>query len=393
MQDAAGSNATAVFGITITAAQGVLTLTTASLPNGTVGVPYSATIGVMGGTAPYSCVFTAGTLPAGLTLTGCVVSGTPTVAGTSGLTVKATDSGAPAATVAGPESITISPAPLAITTGTLPGGTVGVVYSSTLGVAGGTGPYTCSVASGSLPAGLAFGANCLVTGTPTVAGTSTPMVKVTDSSNPTLTVTGPVSITIAPAPLSITTGTLPNGTVGVVYSSTLGITGGTGPYTCSVASGSLPAGLAFGANCLVTGTPTVAGTSTPVVKVTDSSNPILTTSGPVSITIVAAPVLTISSPPAGTVGTPYTGVVGVTGGKGPYTCKLVSGTIPAGLTLNNCTVTGTPITAGSSPIVIAASDSSSPAVTTNGPATIVINPAPLAITTGTLPNGTVACGV
>ena len=79
---------------------------------------YNSTIGVTGGTAPYGCVFTSGTLPAGLSLTGCTVSGTPTTAGTSGLMVKATDSNGN--TVSGPESITIAPAPLVLTTTTLP---------------------------------------------------------------------------------------------------------------------------------------------------------------------------------------------------------------------------------------------------------------------------------
>jgi len=48
----------------------LLILTSASLPNGVVGVAYSEVIGVAGGTGPYLCSITSGTLPAGLTLTG-----------------------------------------------------------------------------------------------------------------------------------------------------------------------------------------------------------------------------------------------------------------------------------------------------------------------------------
>ena len=388
VQDASGLKATASFNITITAATGALTLTNSMLPNGTVGVPYSATISVAGGTAPYSCVFTAGTLPAGLSLSGCVVSGTPTVAGTANLTVKATDSSNPAATVSGPESITIVPAP-ALTITSPPDGTVGVPYTGSIGVAGGTAPYNCVITAGTLPSGLSLSSGCKITGTPTNAGTSALTIKANDASNPAIVTSGPITITITPAPLAITTGTLPNGTVGVAYTATIGVSGGTPAYSCTITAGVLPAGLSLGPNCLVSGTPTTAETANLTVKAVDSSNPSLSTSGPVSITIVPAPALVISSPPPGVVGIPYTGPIGVGGGKGPYTCQLTAGTLPSGLSISNCTITGTPGIAGSTTVTIKATDSSTPTTTTSGPVTITINSAPLSIATGQLPNGTV----
>ena len=389
VQDASGLKATAIFSIPITNAASTITLTTTMLPNGTVGVPYSAIIGVSGGTAPYTCAFTSGTLPAGLSLSGCVVSGTPSAAGTASLTVKANDSSTPSATTSGPESITIVAAP-ALTIGSPAGGTVGIPYSGTIPVSGGTAPYTCAITSGTLPAGLTLGAGCALTGTPTTAGSYPVTVKATDSSNPAIVTSGSVVITIAPAPLTISTGTLPNGTVGVTYSSTIGVTGGTAPYTCTLTSGTLPAGLILGANCLVSGTPTTAGTSNLIVKATDSSNPALNTTGPVAITIAAAPALVITSPPGGTVGTPYTGTIPVTGGTGPYTCTITAGSLPAGLTLGaGCSIAGTPTAAGTATVTVKATDSSSPTTTSTGMVTLAINPAPLAITTGTLPNGTV----
>ena len=398
-QDAVGTKATAAFSITIKAggaAPTPIVITISSLPNGTVAVPYNATIGVAGGTAPYGCTIVTGTLPAGLALgANCVVSGTPTVAGTANLTVKATDSTNPTQTTTGPVSLTINPAPspLTITPGTLPNGTVGTLYSSTIGVTGGTGPYACTITSGTLPAGLALGANCLVSGTPTTAGTASLTVKATDSSNPQNTGSGPVSITIAPAAstLTITTGTLPNGSVGTTYSSTIGVTGGTAPYACTITSGTLPAGLALGANCLVSGTPTVAGTANLTVKATDASNPQISGSGPVSITILAAPVLVISNPPTGTVGTPYTGSVPVSGGTGPYTCSVKSGALPTGLTLNaNCSISGTPTQGGTAMPVIAVVDSSNPPTNGSGPVSITINPAGAAtLTVGNPPAATV----
>src|SRR5581483_4397486 len=74
-----------------------LTITTATLPNGTVGVSYPATtVQATGGTAPY--VFSATGLPPGLTLntslsgTVAVLSGTPTTANTYNVQVTVTDS-------------------------------------------------------------------------------------------------------------------------------------------------------------------------------------------------------------------------------------------------------------------------------------------------------------
>ena len=361
------------------------------LPNGTVGVAYSSTIGVTGGTGPYSCTITSGTLQAGLTLgANCLVSGTPTVSGSVSLGVKATDSSNPTLTTTGTVGLTINPAPLSITTGMLPNGTVGVAYSSTIGVTGGTGPYSCTITSGTLQAGLSLGANCLVSGTPTVSGSVSLGVKATDSSNPTLTTTGMVGLTIVAAPVTLTPSNPPTATVGMMYTGVIPVSGGTGPYTCTLTSGTLPAGLTLNNNCTLSGTPTAPGSTPITVSVGDSSKPPASGSGPVTITINAAtPVLTLADPPVATVGTPYTGVIPVTGGMGPYTCTLNSGTVPAGLTLNNCTLTGTPTTAGSPVLNITATDSSNPKGTVTANVTVTVNPVSPLTLTGSLPNAVV----
>lgn len=68
-----------------------LAITTASLPGGTNGVAYSQTLASNGGAA-VTWSISAGTLPAGLTLNAATgaITGTPTTAGTSNFTVKAT---------------------------------------------------------------------------------------------------------------------------------------------------------------------------------------------------------------------------------------------------------------------------------------------------------------
>lgn len=73
-------------------------------------------------------------------------------------------------------------AQLAITTTSLPGGSLNTPYSAALAATGGTTPYTWSLASGSLPVGLTLnGSTGVISGTPTAAGTATFTVQVVDS--------------------------------------------------------------------------------------------------------------------------------------------------------------------------------------------------------------------
>ncbi len=72
--------------------------------------------------------------------------------------------------------------------------------------------------------------------------------------------------------LSVSTQSLPAGLIGQVYSVQLAAVGGVGPYTWSLdaTSGSLPAGLSISSGGLISGIPTVGGTSNLVVSVTDT---------------------------------------------------------------------------------------------------------------------------
>jgi len=201
---------------------------------------------VTGGTTPYLCSITSGTLPAGLSLNGCTVSGTPAAAGISNLTVSVTDSSTPQLSVSGSLSLTVvTPGSLILTSASLPNGVVGVAYSEVIGVAGGTGPYLCSITSGTLPAGLTLtGSTCTVSGTPAAAGTAALTVSVTDSSTPQQSVSGPLSVTVVtPGSLTLTTPVLPNGVVGTPYSEVIGVAGGVTPYTCAIDSGFVAGGV------------------------------------------------------------------------------------------------------------------------------------------------------
>ena len=226
----------------------VPTITTTSLPDGTVGVAYSATLQATNGTSPYTWSLDPGPLPAGLTLNSSTgaITGTPTVAGTSSFTAKVTDSATQNDTQA--LSIAVAPAPVpppTITTTSLPDGTVGTTYGQTLAAVDGTPPYAWSVSEGAPPPGLTLFPTGELTGHPTSPGSFTFTVRVDDAGTPSQSDTQELTVTIDPEPgppPTITTTSLPSGTVGQPYSETLTVTGGTTPYTWSLDSGSLPAG-------------------------------------------------------------------------------------------------------------------------------------------------------
>jgi Putative Ig domain/IPT/TIG domain len=177
-----------------------LSVTTATLPDGTAGTAYTqTTLSATGGVTPYTWSVPPGTLPPGLSLSSSgVISGTPTNSGTFSFTVTVTDSDSPATTASAQLSIVVKPAPLAVTTAGLPAATGGTAYTATLAATGGTTPYSWSVTAGSLPPGLTLNSSTgVIFGIPTVAGTYSFTVTVTDAENPAMTASAALSISVS----------------------------------------------------------------------------------------------------------------------------------------------------------------------------------------------------
>ena len=276
-------------------ADGPVTIATSALAAGQVGTAYSQTVTATGGNPPYTWGVTAGGLPVGLTLNSStgIIAGTPTAAGTSSFTLQVSDIAAHVASTAYSVTIAAAPVALAVTTAMVPDGQVGVAYSQTLAATGGTSPYTWSITTGTPNAGLALSAAGVISGTPTAAGSSTFTVRVADSAAHVATITYSLNVVTPTATLAISTSSLPTGTVGTSYGQTLAKVGGTSPYTWSITSGTLPAGLSLNATTgVISGTPTAAGTSSIVAQVADSASH--TASRTLVITVVAAtpPVVT-----------------------------------------------------------------------------------------------------
>jgi hypothetical protein len=159
----------------------------------------------------------------------------------------------------GPQIITQSP---------LTSGEVSFAYAAAINIIHGSPPYTTVVVSGSLPAGLGI-ANNIISGIPTTAIAATFGLQATDSKGAKSAVTS-FGLTIVSA-VTITTASLPNGTVGQAYSTTLAASGGATPYTWAIVAGSIDPGLSLNtATGAITGTPITATSYSPTFQVQDA---------------------------------------------------------------------------------------------------------------------------
>lgn len=370
------ATATANLSITINPA---LAITTTTLNPGVVGTAYSQTLQATGGITPYSWAVTTGSLPQGLSLNASTgaITGTPTgpLTGVISFSVTVTDSESPTMSSSANLSITITAPTLNITTTSLPNGVLNQAYNANLTASGGVQPYTWALTAGSLPTGLTLNANGAITGTPTVLGTSSFTVQVTDSETPThQTATANLSITINnSAPLAINTTSLQQGVVLTFYTATLQASGGVQPYTWSISAGTLPAGLTLAASTgVISGTPTTAGTSNFTVKVTDSSQPTQSVTKALSITINAALAITTQSLPNGSLNNAYSSTVNATGGIQPYSWSITAGSLPTGLSISQSsgTISGTPTATGTFNFTVTVTDSTN--ATASQPLSITI---------------------
>ncbi len=186
------NNCTGSSNYTVTVTCPAITIDQATLPAGTIGVPYNQTNTASGGTTNYTYAVS-GTLPLGLSYDNGVLSGTPTNTTSGIFTVTATDTdncqGSQTYTVAvNCATITFSPS-------SLTNATRKVAYSNPITASGGLAPYT--YAASGLPAGMSITTNGLLNGKPTVYGLYNITVTVTDAANCTAEKVYPLSVSVA----------------------------------------------------------------------------------------------------------------------------------------------------------------------------------------------------
>lgn len=167
---------------------------------------------------------------------------------------------------------TLLPSNLLITTLSLPSTRTAAAYDEVLTASGGKLPYAWSLNSGALPSGMTLSSSGLISGAATTTGNFTFTAQVTDTSVPPQTATKVFTIAVSnTTALAVVTQALPNARVAIAYDAALEATGGTSPYTWSLAGGTLPVGLSIASNGDVTGTTSAHGRYSFTVQVQDGA--------------------------------------------------------------------------------------------------------------------------
>ena len=245
-------------------------VSTPSLPAGTVGTAYLATITPSRGIPPYQFAVAEGALPAGLALgsqTGAI-TGTPTKVGTSSFTLKITSSTGVVTRLSAKITIssssgssiivTISPTSASLASGNtqqfvaMVQGTsnTAVTWSATAGVVSSSGSFTA----------------------PSVTSATNVTVTARSAADTTKTASAIVSVTPGAPSLSIATSSIPAAQSGIPYSYQISASGGTTPYQWTIASGSLPQGFTLNSSGILSGKSTQTGQVVFSVQVTDAGN-------------------------------------------------------------------------------------------------------------------------
>ena len=287
-------------------------------------------------------------------------------------------------------------AQLAVSTSSVPGGTVGLAYSTTLSATGGVAPFSWVLRSGNLPPGIGLSADGLLSGTPYVVGSYTFTVRVTDAAGSRASLTMLQAVAASSPPPSASALAIPYpgidpGAVGVAYSKAYTASGGVPPYVWNVSAGTMAPGMALSSTGVLNGTPTAAGTYNFQMTVTDSASNQASASEALYIAAAAGSgagnsgstnsggtvgmTTTGTTPPTplaipypgidpGTVGAPYSKTYGATGGLPPYAWRVSSGAVAPGMSLSPAgTLGGTPTQGGDFQFQMTVTDAASSSVT------------------------------
>lgn len=323
--------------------------------NTSVGATLNFPITTTGGLAPITFSVT-GQVPPGMTFdaANALLSGAPSQTGAFSFTLRAEDSIHQIAERTFLMNVGSKPS----ISGTLPMATAGSPYSASLSIAA-PGTLESATATSALPDGVSFsysGLTATISGTPASAGQHLIDIMVEDKAGETASAVFPLEIRPA---LSIPAGqALPGLSTGEALLWTPQSQGGVAPIRWSLGQGSLPAGLSIDpANGQLSGRPNSNGDFAFTLSASDrnGSTATLTLKGSVAAGLKWSSSMWTSSQSAKNqvLSLPLQ----VEGGTAPYTFKLHSGNLPAGLALENGALTGTPTAAGNFRFTLLAQDS------------------------------------
>jgi hypothetical protein len=249
-------------------------IATTSLKSAALGSPYSATLEGTGLPSDVTWEVTAGSLPAGLTLSSAgTISGTPTAVGSSTFTVKATAK----EKNFGPTRVdsreftlnVLAPLSAKLSRGTAE---AKVRFRATLLAAGGQAPYTWSATG--LPPGLVVSPDGVISGVPARTGSYLVTAQITDAGGATMNTQ--VRLIVRPK-LAIASKSLPAGVAGNAYGARIAVRGGVEGKRWS--AGGLPPGLKLNAKTgRISGVPARRGVFTVRVRVRDALGALVTKS-------------------------------------------------------------------------------------------------------------------
>ena len=384
-----------------------LALSPSVLPAGAIGIVYSQALATTGGVAPFQYAVTAGTLPAGLSLSAAgILSGTPTAAGSAVFTIGVTDTAGcigseayvldifatpPVSSVAANTAgLCISPAnpcvgvPFEYTRGEStevrgvkvsfqidasmlslctpgtpaasihPGSWFGAFTNRDIQVTDlGSGAYTVDMVLLGEPCGITNGGTLFTVDLQSVAGDGSGAITVTqvrvrDCDNVAIPVmAGPqASLPVQNTPIDIAPAALPGVIAGQPYTQTLTALAGEAPFTFAITAGALPPGITLSAAGELSGTSIVTGAYAFTVTVNAACG-IGVREYNLGVVCPAFAVLPDVLPP-GVIGVPYSQTLVTDGGTAPFAWAVSDGSLPAGLTLDSATgeIAGTPVASG-----------------------------------------------
>jgi hypothetical protein len=344
--NAGGTGAAITLTLTVAAPATAPVITSATTASSPLNTAFSYTIAATN--TPTS--FAASGLPLGLTLDPLTggISGTPTVAGVYTVGLTATNAGGTSATVN--LSLTIGSLS-SITSSNTATGAVGVAftYNAT------ANPAATSFNITGLPAGLTANSTTgVISGTPTAAATSSINISANNATG-----TGPVmvlTLTVGNRPV-ITSATSASGSTNTAFTYT--ITASNSPTSFNATG--LPSGLSVNTTTgVISGTPTVAGSTAVALTATNNfgtgATATLTITVTTPVTPVTGPVFTSAISATGVTNRPFSFANTTSPAATSFT---MSGNVPAGLSINASTgvISGTVTQDGTYAVTVGATAS------------------------------------